>query len=82
MFSLFATPPTLPPAEANLWRYEYSPKDDAFFRYVSRLTSDVTAQHKANRIKKRKLRALRAEVRRLRKALKAERTLNETLGEF
>lgn len=47
----------------------YSSITDAYHRYVGRLLSDVESQQRANRIKKRKLRALRAEVKRLRKVL-------------
>ena len=40
-------------------------------RWVTALLHDIVAQQRANRVKRRKLRALRAEVRRLRAACRA-----------
>lgn len=60
MFDFFPPPPTLPPAEANHYR---SGPSDVFMKYVGRLMTEVERQQKANRIKKRKLRALRKALR-------------------
>lgn len=51
-------------------------------RWIGNILHDVANQQRANRVKRRKLRALRAEVRRLRVACKAADGVFNALDEF